>query len=162
MRVQPARLSRIVLVVGMVALVASCGSSSSGEVTIDTFVSEDGGSFTATGSMICEAGEISTIASDIGETLWVFEDVFRCADNSGSFTLRGEVPLNDSNRHLPATSGQAFDGGDDGPISDLEGTWTITAGTGDYGNLEGGGTMVMDFSPDYVESYEGELNEADE
>ena len=86
MRVQPARLSRIVLVVGMVALVASCGSSSSGEVTIDTFVSEDGGSFTATGSMICEAGEISTIASDIGETLWVFEDVFRCADNSGSVT----------------------------------------------------------------------------
>ncbi len=160
MRVQPARLSRIVLVVGMVALVASCASSSSGEVTIDTFVSEDGGSFSATGSMICDAGEINTIASDIGETLWVYEDVFSCADNSGSFTLRGEVPLNDSNRHLPATSGQ--DGGDDGPISDLEGTWTITAGTGDYGNVEGGGTMVIDFSPDYVESYEGELNEADE
>jgi len=136
----------------MVALVASCGGSSSGEVTIENVVSEDldGGSFTATGSMICEAGDVDTTAFDIGETLWWYEDVYRCADNSGSFTLRGELPLNPSNW------------GDDGPTEDLEGTWTLTGRSGDYGNLEGGGTVVVDFEPDWVESYVGELSEVDE
>ena len=145
LKVQLARFRQMVLVVGMVALVAACSGDSS-EVTIENIVDETavGGSFTATGSAICDAGEVHTQDFDISETLWWYEDRYRCADGSGGFVLRGELPGPDTEAE-----------GDPEP---LDGTWTILDGSGDYLNLEGSGTSHVDFVLAYIESYVGEMS----
>ncbi len=136
----------MLFVVGMVALVAACSGDSSGEVTIENIVFEDGsgGSFTATGSAICDAGDVLTQDFDISETLWWYEDRYTCADGSGAFVLRGELPGPDTEAE-----------GDPEP---LDGTWTILDGSGDYVNLEGSGTSHVVFVPVWIESYVGEMS----
>ena len=141
----------MLFVVGMVALVAACSGDSSGEVTIENFMNEtgSGGSFTATGSAICDAGEMHTQDFDISETLWWYEDRYTCADGSGAFVLRGELPGFDT---------EAFDTEAEVDPEPLDGTWTILDGSGDYLNLEGSGTSHVDFVPAWIESYVGEMS----
>jgi hypothetical protein len=137
----------MLFVVGMVALVAACSGDSSGEVTIQNIMNESGsgGSFTATGSAICDAGEMHTQDFDISETLWWYEDRYTCADGSGAFVLRGELPGFD-------TEAEVVD------PEPADGTWTILDGSGDYLNLEGSGTSHVDFVPAWIESYVGEMS----
>ena len=103
----------------------------------------DGGDFTATGSAICDSGETNSLDFDVTETLWWYESEFTCADGSGAFVLRGELP-------------PPPDPGSEAASEPAEGTWTVQSGIGDYGDLEGSGTMTTNPEPASV-SYTGEM-----
>lgn len=145
MRVPSTWFVRIVAVVGGVALVAGCGGDSSSEVTLEDIVNEDfdGGDFSATGSVICDSGETNSLDFNVTETLWWYESEFTCADGSGAFVLRAELPP-PPDPDTPEAS------------EPLDGTWTVQGGSGDYSNLEGSGTLTTYPEPPSV-SYAGEM-----
>jgi len=144
-KVLSTRFVRIVLVLGVVALGAACGGDSSTEVTLEDIVNEDfdGGDFSATGSVICDSGETNSLDFDVTETLWWYESEFTCADGSGAFVLRAELPPPPD----PDTEAAS---------EPLDGTWTVQSGSGDYSNLEGSGTVTADPEPAIV-TYAGEM-----
>ena len=116
-----------------------------GEVTIETVSNEGlvGGTFTAIGDLVCPSGDLSNLDFEFTETLWWFEDDYTCADGTGSFVVRAELPLD------PDNEDQA-----DEPI---EGTWTVVRGTGEYHSLIGSGTIVSTLFIDEKEKYAGHL-----
>jgi hypothetical protein len=130
----------IIMAAGL--LTAGCSSDSSGDITIDVALNDDftGGTFTATGSAICDSGETLSGDWDVNETVWWYEDQFTCADGSGTFVVKGELP--------PPP---------DEPTA-LDGTWTIVAGDGDYSNLEGSGTLKTEPPETGTVAYVGEMN----
>jgi hypothetical protein len=117
----------------------------SAEVTMEDAVNEDfdGGSFTATGSAICDSGETNTLDWHVTETLWWYESEFTCADGSGTFVVRAELPPPPD----PDTEAAS---------EPLDGTWTIESGTGEYSNLEGSGTLSTNPDP-AIASYSGKM-----
>ena len=103
----------------------------------------DGGSFTATGPVICDSGETNTLDFNVDETVWWFQNEYVCADGSGTFVVRGELP-------------PPPDPGSGTPPEPQDGTWIVETGTGDYSNLEGSGTLRT--NPEtLITSYEGEM-----
>ena len=103
----------------------------------------DGGSFTATGSPICDSGETNTLDWNVDETVWWYQSEFTCADGSGSFVVRAELPPPPDPDSEAASEPQ-------------DGTWIVEADTGEYSDLEGSGTLTT--NPETVTvSYEGEM-----
>jgi hypothetical protein len=110
------------------------------DVTIETTFSSDGtsGTFTATGAPICDGGDVTRKDSGTTATDSWYEDEYQCG--AGAFILRGELPLD------PDTAGDS---------ESLHGTWLITSGRDDYGDLKGNGTSTVTFGPPRIDSYTG-------
>lgn len=104
----------------------SVASDSPDYVTIEVTPQEfaTGGTFTATGSAVCDSGHTRTMDWAADETQWWYETLFTCADFSGTFILRSELPPLPSE---PAT---------------LDGTWRKIVGDGDYASAVASGTMT--------------------
>jgi hypothetical protein len=116
-------------------LVATTGAAPPTSVTI-TVDTEFGyvGTFTTTGGILCPSGTTSDVVSGNGFQGGVgnFHDqkTFACDDGSGTFTLHIEahVFLGD-----PTDSG----------------SWSVSDGTGAYAGLQGSGTLVGTYYPDF-------------
>jgi hypothetical protein len=140
----------VVVVLGVLLLVPFVDGTFSDEVarlsnpdvTIETTFSSDGtsGTFTATGVPICEAGDVTRKDSGTSATSSWYEDEYQCSSGKNAFILRGELPLD------PGTAG----GGES-----LPGTWLITSGRDDYGDLKGNGTSMVTLGPPRIDSYVG-------
>jgi hypothetical protein len=140
----------VVVVLGVLVLVPFLDGTFSDEiarlsnpdVTIETTFSSDGtsGTFTATGAPICDAGDVTRKDSGTSATYSWYEDEYQCSGGKNAFILRGELPLD------PGTAG----GGES-----LPGTWLITSGRDDYGDLKGNGTSKVTLGPPRTDSYTG-------
>lgn len=117
-----------------------------GTLTMEVLFIEAGLSpspFTTSGTAdICTEGEALNVDFFRNDTLWTWDDEYTCADGSGTFIVSGEFIL-DPEVPDPAT---------------LDGTWTISRGTGAYTELEGSGTNAADFAPLWKETYTGEIS----
>ena len=94
--------------------------SSATDVLVETVVKENGsgGTFSATNAAgMCPEGGFDNVDLEITETIWWFEDQYTCADWSGSWVVRGEIPLDPNFQGRPPT---------------LEGTWWVLQGTDLY------------------------------
>lgn len=102
---------------------------SDGRATIEVLVRDDGtGTFSAKALATC--GEGTVVRRNEGRTAtstWT-DDEYRC--DSGSFVVRTEWPTDEAD-----TS------------TETRGTWTITGGADDYGDMVGGGTATMATGP---------------
>lgn len=95
-----------------------------GRAEIETLIPEDGtGTFTARAIATCSEGAVVRLDAGATDTVEWTEDEYRC--DSGSFVVRSEWP-----------TGAAASG------ATTHGTWTITHGTDDYGEMIGGGDVV--------------------
>jgi hypothetical protein len=119
------------VVIALAVLLIACSDStdisdSPDYVTIEVTPTEESGrgTFTATGSAICDSGVSTNVDWFVDETDWRSSDEFRCKDGSGTFVLQGSLP--------PPT---------DEPAT-LDGTWATVVGDGDYGTIQGSGTMT--------------------
>jgi hypothetical protein len=125
---------------------AAAGSRVGGAVTFETLANIAIGDFTTTSDAdICSEG---TYATNFGtliktDTSWIFEDRFTCADESGSFIMRGDYGELDPANPNPIT---------------LDGAWTISGGTGQYTDLDGSGTFTSKTAPFWRDTYTGELH----
>ena len=127
-----------VMTTAVILAAVSCGGSSSDVVIERQFDEQSNESFTATGDGICAGGTVDGVKNDFGEDGFFFENVFVCADGSGSFVVRVE--------------------GDASRPEDLEnGTWTFVSGGGDYSDLSGEGNYQLASDPCCTETYTGKL-----
>jgi hypothetical protein len=134
------RLPELVLLAGFAVLLASCGGTSSGEVTMTWTYEFEGnpwqGPITLSGGavdngVVCSGGNSveqswdEVRGSDSATFTLDFE--VTCEDGSGAFVIRQDivVPMEDGE------FGEDFE-----VISD---TWTVLSGNGDYTELEGDG-----------------------
>ena len=100
-----------------------------GRAIIEVFVHEDGvGTFTARALATCGEGTVARIDEGRSATSTWTDDEYRC--DSGSFVVRTEWPTD-----ATATS------------AGTQGTWAITGGADDYGDMVGGGTATKSTGP---------------
>jgi len=126
--------SLVAALAATLVLAASAGAGPPASVTITvntTFGSP--GTFTTTGGVLCPSGT-TTDATDVSGRGQVgnFHDLktFTCDDDSGTFTLHIEA------HHV---FGAPTDSG----------SWSIADGTGAYAGLQGSGTFVGTYSPEF-------------
>ena len=116
------------------------------QVLVETVINENGtrGTFSATNAAgVCPSEELDNIDFEFTETIWWFFDEYTCADGSGSWVIRGEIPLD------PDV--------DESTFSTFEGTWWVLRGTDQYARLEGSGTYRSSLEPVWTEMYFGEF-----
>lgn len=100
-----------------------------GRAILETSIADDGtGTFTAKSIATCAEGTVVRLdAGQAGTVDWT-EDDYRC--DAGSFVVRTETPATGV-----------------GEAGAVQGTWTITSGADDYGDMIGGGTVTLSSEP---------------
>ena len=141
-------LRGLVTAVAVIGALSACGGNET-DVVVETVVNEDGSSgvFSTSGGAvdsgeICEGGEFENTGFNFDvDPLW-FEDEMICADGSGSFVMRVELPRLAEGEEEPEVA---------------MGTWTVVRGTGKYTEIEGSGDYASVFDPQWEETYTGNL-----
>ncbi len=117
------------------------------DVVVETRLDQGirGGTFTATGEAVdsgafCAEGVFSAAEIDRNSDPVLVEHQFICADGTGTVALRIEVSVAEIEQEQPG--------------ADVDGSWTVIRGTGEYQEIEGSGTLAI---VDFFGFYRGEL-----
>lgn len=131
-------------VLAALSLLAGCGGG--GLEQLQIAADWEAGTFTTSSDgPLCAAGDHQEAGFAEGGG-WVDYEL-TCTDGTGTLVLRAVFE--------PLTAAQ--EAGEE-LIEQFVGTWTVTEGTGNYSDAEGGGDIIVDFDEGALATYDGELS----